>query len=70
MSCIGSLVAPQSRAAPTPVHLVANSFGCQILVDFAPRYPQWVGRLVLLGPTVEPRQRCFPRLPARWLDQG
>jgi pimeloyl-ACP methyl ester carboxylesterase len=65
--CIGALVAPSAPAAPTPVHLVANSFGCQIVVEFAARYPQWVGRLVLLGPTVEPRQRCFPRLLARWL---
>jgi pimeloyl-ACP methyl ester carboxylesterase len=65
--CIGGLVAPQASAAPTPVHLVANSFGCQIVVEFAARYPQWVGRLVLLGPTVEPRQRFLPRLLAGWL---
>jgi pimeloyl-ACP methyl ester carboxylesterase len=66
-ACLSSLDAPPAPAAPTPVHLVANSFGCQIVVEFAARYPQLVGRLVLLGPTVEPRQRCFPRLLARWL---
>ena len=32
---------------------VGNSFGCQILADFAARYPEAVDRLVLQGPTVD-----------------
>jgi 2-hydroxy-6-oxonona-2,4-dienedioate hydrolase len=47
--------------------LVGNSFGCQILADFAARYPARVRRLVLLGPTVDPRARSPARLAARWL---
>jgi 2-hydroxy-6-oxonona-2,4-dienedioate hydrolase len=47
--------------------LVANSFGCQIVVDLAARYPSLVERLVLLGPTVDPRARSLPRLAGRWL---
>ncbi|MDR5883553.1 alpha/beta hydrolase [Caballeronia sp. LZ032] len=38
---------------------VGNSFGCQILADFAARYPEAVDRLVLQGPTVD--------RDARWL---
>ncbi|WP_404982631.1 MULTISPECIES: alpha/beta fold hydrolase [unclassified Caballeronia] len=36
---------------------VGNSFGCQILTDFAMRYPHAVDRLVLQGPTVDHRAR-------------
>jgi pimeloyl-ACP methyl ester carboxylesterase len=36
---------------------VGNSFGCQILTDFAMRYPHAVDRLVLQGPTVDRRAR-------------
>jgi pimeloyl-ACP methyl ester carboxylesterase len=32
---------------------IGNSFGCQILADFAARYPESVDRLVLQGPTVD-----------------
>lgn len=34
--------------------LVANSVGCQIAVDLAMRAPERVGRLVLVGPTMDP----------------
>ncbi|HKT34232.1 MAG TPA: alpha/beta hydrolase [Nitrospira sp.] len=38
-------------------HFVGNSFGCQILVDFAARHSRFVQRLVLQGPTVDPAAR-------------
>ena len=40
-------------------HLIANSFGCQILAEFAIRYPQRVNRLVLQGPTIDSEARTF-----------
>jgi len=39
--------------------LVGNSFGCQILADFAARYPESVDRLVLQGPTVDRKARSL-----------
>ncbi len=36
---------------------VGNSFGCQIIVDLAARYPQRVGRGVLIAPTVDASAR-------------
>jgi 2-hydroxy-6-oxonona-2,4-dienedioate hydrolase len=42
-------------------HLVGNSFGCQIIAEFAVRHPTRVQRLVLQGPTVDPRGRTLPR---------
>lgn len=38
-------------------HLVGNSFGCQIIAEFALRHPARVERLVLQGPTVDPSAR-------------
>ena len=40
--------------------LVGNSMGCQVLVDLAARYPGRVGRLVLVGPSVDPEGRSIP----------
>ncbi len=37
--------------------LIGNSFGCQIIAEFAVRYPGRVDRLVLQGPTVDPEGR-------------
>lgn len=39
---------------------VGNSFGCQILADFAVRYPDCVDRLVFQGPTVDRHARFLP----------
>jgi pimeloyl-ACP methyl ester carboxylesterase len=36
---------------------IGNSLGCEILVEFALRYPERVERLVLQGPTPDPRDR-------------
>jgi pimeloyl-ACP methyl ester carboxylesterase len=40
-------------------HFIGNSFGCQVLVDFAARHSDLVQRLVLQGPTVDPAARSF-----------
>lgn len=37
--------------------LVGHSMGCQIVTDFLARQPEISDRLVLLGPTVNPRER-------------
>lgn len=48
--------------------LLGNSMGCQILVDLAARRPERVGRLVLVGPTMDRSARSgwqqFTRLVA------
>ncbi len=36
---------------------VANSFGCQVLADFAARYPERVRRVVLTGPAMDAAAR-------------
>jgi len=41
------------------VHLVGNSFGCQIIAEFAVRHSQRIDRLVLQGPTVDPAARSL-----------
>ena len=45
--------------------LVANSMGCQIVVDLAARMRERASRLVLVGPTVDPRARTMRRQAAR-----
>lgn len=40
-------------------HLVGNSFGCQIIVEFALRHPERIDRIVLQGPTVNPQARTL-----------
>jgi 2-hydroxy-6-oxonona-2,4-dienedioate hydrolase len=42
-------------------NLVGNSFGCQIIAEFAVRHSQRVDRLVLQGPTVDPAARTLGR---------
>lgn len=48
------------------VALVGNSFGAQIALEAATRHPERVERLVLLGPTTDPRARSLARQYARW----
>lgn len=47
--------------------VVANSFGCQVVVDLAARYHGLVDRLVLVGPTVDSAARSLPRQLWRFL---
>jgi len=45
---------------PRRAAFVGNSLGCEILVEFACRYPERVERLVLQGPTPDPEVRSVP----------
>ena len=47
--------------------LVANSLGCQIVVDLAARRPELVQALVLAAPTIDPDARNAPAQIIRWL---
>jgi 2-hydroxy-6-oxonona-2,4-dienedioate hydrolase len=47
--------------------LVSNSFGCQVTVDLAARYPERVSLMVLLGPTVDPEAHSLWHIAGRWL---
>lgn len=46
--------------------LLGNSFGCQIIVDVAARYPARVARAVLQGPTTDPAERSWFWQFVRW----
>lgn len=46
---------------------VANSLGCEVVVDLAWRDPAIASALVLLGPTLEPSRRSFAKQIPRWL---
>ncbi|MHA6801530.1 alpha/beta fold hydrolase [Bounagaea algeriensis] len=48
-------------------HVLGWSFGAQIAVSLAVRFPQRVRGLVLIGPTIDPVARSFPRQLLRWL---
>lgn len=39
--------------------LLGNSMGCQIIVDFALRYPERITQAILVGPTMDPRGRTI-----------
>lgn len=47
--------------------VIGNSFGCQVAVDLAVRYPDRVCGLVLVGPTMDPSARTASRQILRWL---
>ena len=40
---------------------LGNSLGCQVIVDFAVRYPECIDRAVLIAPTVDRRHPTMPR---------
>ena len=46
--------------------LVANSLGCQVIVDLSVRRPELASALVLAGPTIDPRGRNAAVQIARW----
>jgi pimeloyl-ACP methyl ester carboxylesterase len=48
------------------VHVLANSFGCQIAVELAVRRPDLVASLVLVGPTVDPAAPTSGAQIRRW----
>jgi 2-hydroxy-6-oxonona-2,4-dienedioate hydrolase len=47
--------------------VLGNSVGCQIVADFAVRYPEHVNCLILTGPTMDPRARTAWQQIGRWL---
>jgi 2-hydroxy-6-oxonona-2,4-dienedioate hydrolase len=50
----------------TRARWVANSFGCQVLVELALARPDLVESMVLVSPTLDPRARHLGELLARW----
>ena len=54
----------------TTAHLAANSFGCQVLAEFAVRHPHQVDRLVLQGPTIDRTARTFWRQVGRLIKNS
>jgi len=40
--------------------MLGNSFGCQIIAEFAVRYPERIERAILQGPTIDRHARNFP----------
>ncbi len=50
--------------------LLGNSFGCQIVAEFALRHPERIDRAVLVGPTVDPAGRPLLRQVVRWMING
>jgi pimeloyl-ACP methyl ester carboxylesterase len=62
-----ALVSWLEAAELPPACLVGCSFGCQLAVDAAVRHPERVRSLILVGPTVDPRARSWPRMIGRWL---
>jgi pimeloyl-ACP methyl ester carboxylesterase len=56
----------EALGLPRAVFL-ANSLGCQVLVDFAARYPRHVERAVLVGPTTDPEAQTLLQQVGRGL---
>lgn len=54
-----ALMAWMASAGLGRASLVANSMGCQVVVDAAVRYSERVDRLVLVGPTADPAGRTL-----------
>lgn len=46
--------------------LVGNSYGCQIVVDFAVRHPELTEALALVGPTTDPQGNTAIEQFVRW----
>ena len=58
-----------ARGLQRPI-LLGNSMGCQVLINLAVAAPSRIGKLVLVGPTVDPRFRTFGRQLPRWLIEA
>jgi 2-hydroxy-6-oxonona-2,4-dienedioate hydrolase len=50
--------------------MLGNSFGCQLIVDLAVRYPERISRAVLQGPTMDPYWRTWPQQIVCWLQNA
>lgn len=60
------LLAWMDAAQLERVALLGNSFGCQIIADFAARYSERVSAAVLQGPTTPPNERSWLWQFVRW----
>lgn len=49
----------------SPAHLLGCSFGCQVVLELAMRFPHQVRSSVLVGPTIDTTARTVPRQLAR-----
>ena len=49
------------------VAVLGASFGAQIAAEFAVQYPERVARIVMVGPTIDPKARTPFHLIWRWL---
>jgi pimeloyl-ACP methyl ester carboxylesterase len=54
-------------AGLAPAVVLGNSFGCQVAVELAVCFPDRIGGLILVGPTMDPAARTAPRQVLRWL---
>jgi pimeloyl-ACP methyl ester carboxylesterase len=63
----GALAAWIRELSLEPAAVLANSFGCQVAVDLAARFPTLAGSLVLVGPTVDRRARSWHGQLGRWI---
>ena len=50
-----------------PAVLLGNSLGCQIIVNFALKYPERLTHAVLVGPTMDPQARSIHQAALRLL---
>src|SRR5579859_7652810 len=50
-----------------PAVLLGNSLGCQIIVNFALKYPERITHAVLVGPTMDPQARSIHQAALRLL---
>jgi len=48
-----------------PAVLLGNSLGCQVIVDFALKYPERITHAVLVGPTMDPQARTIHQQASR-----
>jgi 2-hydroxy-6-oxonona-2,4-dienedioate hydrolase len=58
------------RLSVARAHFIGNSFGCQVLVDFAARHARRVHHLVLQGPTVDPAARSLAKQVLRLIKNS
>eukprot|EP00762_Andalucia_godoyi_P008748 ANDGO_04748.mRNA.1 hypothetical protein len=54
----------------TKLSLFGNSFGCQLVVEFAAAYPQFVDRCVLQGPTTQESRRTIASQVVDFMRNG
>jgi 2-hydroxy-6-oxonona-2,4-dienedioate hydrolase len=65
-----ALAAWHAAMALPPAHFISNSFGCNVLVEFAIRHPERVERLILQGTPTEPGARGILTSLIRWRRNG